>query len=134
MNEYAPRDAVRSEFAHRLTAERLRKGWNQSDLARAAALHIADKRFGRDLVSSYERGRMLPGALHLNALAKALGVDPSTLIPPNIVNSPTQVPPLSMQDMGDGTMWLRINQRIDFTTGLEIMRLLKAADPPPRSS
>jgi transcriptional regulator with XRE-family HTH domain len=53
------------EFARRLTAARMRKHWNQSELARQAAPHSNDGIFGRALVSSYERGRMFPNPLHL---------------------------------------------------------------------
>jgi ribosome-binding protein aMBF1 (putative translation factor) len=68
--------AMREDFARRLTAARMRKGWNQSELARNAAKHVDDGVFGRALVSSYERARMFPNPFHLKALSATLGVQP----------------------------------------------------------
>jgi transcriptional regulator with XRE-family HTH domain len=53
---------MRKEFARRLASARKRKGWNQSELARQAALHVKDGKFGRALVSGYERTRSRPRA------------------------------------------------------------------------
>jgi ribosome-binding protein aMBF1 (putative translation factor) len=45
MTELDPKAAMREQFAQRLTAARMRKGWNQSELARNAANRAAT---GRD--------------------------------------------------------------------------------------
>ena len=124
----APADAIKAEFGRRLQAHIVRKGWNQSELARRAEKHCPDQRFGRDNVSVYIRGKTLPGPVHLNALCKALGVKPEELLParaPSTTNSVTS--PMDMKDMGDGRVWLRINQAISWEQALEIMRVLKDA-------
>jgi len=66
-------DAVRQQFARKVRTLMHDKGWNQSELARRAEL-------GRDNVSGYVRGRNLPNSQHLNKLARALNVEPSTLM------------------------------------------------------
>lgn len=72
----APAD-VRAAFARRVLNARIKKGWNQSELARQAALHMPDGRFGRDSISKYEKATHLPYPVQLDALAKALGIPPA---------------------------------------------------------
>ena len=123
----APADAVKIEFARRLQAAITAKGWRQSDLARHALQQLPKGRaFGRDSVSLYIRGRSLPGPLHLDAMAKALGVKPEDLMPTRGVPSAGENnPALNMQDLGDGHVWLRVNQAVPWDAALEIMNLIK---------
>lgn len=125
-NDFNFRPAVLAEFASRLQHHMTRKGWNQSETARQAALHMPDKKFGRDNVSNYVRGLVMPGPLHLEALAKALGVKPDDLLPHREApNAEQSVSPVTMTESGDGRVWLRINQTTDYKTALKVLSLLK---------
>jgi len=124
--EGAPRDAARAEFARRLSAAMIQKGWNQSELARRASDHYADKEIGRDSISVYMRGKALPTPLVLNAIAAALGVDPADLLPSRGVPSASAASPkMEAKDMGDGTVWLRVNQQVPWQVALTIMAALQ---------
>jgi hypothetical protein len=68
-------------FARNLQAALVDKGINQSVLAREAARHMPDKKFGRDLISNYVRARILPSPTHLRALSKVLGKSEEALLP-----------------------------------------------------
>lgn len=106
----APKDAVKREFAKRLQNAITARGWNQSELSRNAAKHMPDGKFGRDNVSNYVRGRVLPGPPHLNALAKALKVTPDDLLPSRYTKSvDDDNPPVDIKETEDGRAWLRVN-------------------------
>jgi transcriptional regulator with XRE-family HTH domain len=131
----SPRDTVRVEFARRLQAAMLEKGWNQSELARQASLFVHGGRFGRDNISMYVRGLSLPTPAHLNAVAKALGKSPDDLLPTRGVQSARNVnPPLEMRQAGEDRVWISINQVVDFQTALKLLQVLKQADVDHQSS
>lgn len=111
----APPEAVKTEFARRVQAAMVNKGWNQSELARRASLHMPDKKFGRDNVSNYIRGTSMPGPTHLNALARALGMP----------SADDKAPPLDVKDLTDGRAWLRVNQAVDWQVAMQIVALLR---------
>lgn len=74
------------EFARRLYQEMQKRGWSQSDLARAAfGSHKNPEGYtvarGRDRVSVYLRGLQAPDPKNLAKIAKALGVAPEELAP-----------------------------------------------------
>ena len=120
-----PVDAVRREFARRLQKAMIEKGWTQSELARAAAPHAPDKRRIRDNISKYIRGKVLPGPLHLAALAKALGMKPGDLLPSRPTAGGADASPFDIRETSDGNVWLRVNQAVPWDIALEIGRLLK---------
>ena len=105
----------------------IRKGWNQSELARRAATHMPNKTLGRDNISKYLNGATLPEPLRLHALAKALGVKPEDLIPDTdpLATDMEEAPALAMQTVDENTAWLRINQQVPIDTALQIMGLLQ---------
>lgn len=126
VSDAAPKEAVKAEFAKRLQAAMVEKGWNQAELARAAAKFTNSGDFGRYSVSCYIRGTTLPRPEHLSALAKALGVAPRDLLPTRGVPSAEKnTPPLDLKDMGDGNVWLRVNQAVTWEVAMQIMQLLK---------
>lgn len=126
----APKDAVKIEFARRLQAAMIAKGMQQSDLARAAEIHLPKgKRFGRDSISLYIRAKSLPGPLHLKALCAALGAKPEELLPTRgIPAAGDSAPTLDARDLGDGNTWLRINQAVPWDDAIKIMQLVKGAN------
>lgn len=128
----APSDAAKREFGRKLYRLMIDKGWNQSDLARAAAKHTSDGKFGRDNVSGYIRGLRLPGATHLSALTRALGVTAEDLVGPPRPFGAAGTPPadihnpeFDMKSLSDGMVWLRINQAVSWDVARKIMDLLK---------
>jgi transcriptional regulator with XRE-family HTH domain len=123
-----PKQDMKRVFATRLTSARMRKGWNQSELARQAAIHTEDKNFGRALVSMYERARMFPNPFHLIALAKALGVEPNDLAPSSMPKLEDSAPQLLTEDKGGGMVLLRVNQVIPWSKALTILELLRSPD------
>ena len=57
----------------KVKAERLKRNWNQTDLAFFARMSSSD-------VSRIETGRMIPYSTHAERLAKALGIHPDELL------------------------------------------------------
>lgn len=127
---YAPKAHVRMEFARRLQAAMIRKKWNQSELARQAALFSADKKFGRDLVSGYIRGRILPSPVHLDCLCQALGMRTDELMPAGGLPRAGEdlAPPLKMQDVGNNRVLLQINQVVDLPIALKVLTLIQGSN------
>lgn len=122
---HAHKDTLRREFSNRLSAALAKKNWTQSDLAREAAKHSSDKKFGRDLVSGYVRGKYMPHPLHLEAIAKALGMEKEILLPAaNIARKGEPNPPQDLRALGDGRASLRINQIVDMNVALKVLKLL----------
>src|SRR5690349_8661860 len=102
-----PTDAALAEFANKLQKLLVDKDWNQSDLARAAAKFMPDRKFHRDNISNYIRGQSFPYPVRLKAIAKALGVDPSDLRPAGLPSASDKAPPLDIRALGDGNVFLR---------------------------
>jgi transcriptional regulator with XRE-family HTH domain len=121
-----PKAAMREDFARRLTAARMRKGWNQSELARNAAKHVDDGVFGRALVSSYERARMFPNPFHLKALSAALGVQPDDLAPSAMPKVEEPASEIEVRDLGNGRVLLRVNQQTEWKIALKVLELLRS--------
>jgi transcriptional regulator with XRE-family HTH domain len=115
-----------TDFQRRLLQARLEKGWNQSQLARQASLHLG-RNFGRDNVSKYEMGITTPTPLMLNALAKALGIPPEDLtVSGRLLSAEMEhEPKISMRTTQGGRAWIRINQEVPLATALAILDLLK---------
>lgn len=122
----SPKDVSKLQFARKLQHLAAEKGWNQSEIARQAALHMASGVFARDNVSNYIRGIVTPSNVHLRALADAFGVTTDDLLKNapgaerNMLN-----PPFEFRDMGDGLVWLKVNQAVDFQTAMAIAKLVK---------
>jgi len=133
-----------------------RKGWTQSETAKAAAAFLPrGEKLGRAHVSHYVTARAMPRPPYLSALSKALELSEAELMgsgreaqddmltfPFAIVDQHTRLPPqaliggdapggseaVEVRDIGDGGAWLHIDQRIPWATALEILKLLKG-DP-----
>lgn len=100
----------KEEFAQRLNAMMLRRGWNQADLARASAF---------------------PTPQSLESLASAFGIPPHELLP-NHMETAMDYTPASFEMKAvagvDGIVWLRINRAVTMTTAVQITTLLEAGD------
>jgi transcriptional regulator with XRE-family HTH domain len=71
----------RREFGRRLQRALNAKGWTQSELARRIARHLPTFRIGRDNVSKWIRGKVLPLPPALEAMCKVLEIETSDLLP-----------------------------------------------------
>lgn len=128
---------MKKEFSRNLQAAMIRKGWNQSELARRATDHLPTpakgqkrgKVIGRDNISNYVRGTMLPGPAYLEAISKALGVQSGQLMPfrpPRGHN--TDTPPFEVVSAGEGRVYIRVSRTVRQATAMKIMGLLANED------
>ncbi len=126
----APKDAVKIEFARRLQATLIKKGWRQSDLARETVKYLPKgAKLGRDSISHYIRGKILPRALYLDAISKALGMPKDELVPTKgYSEAGDDNPPLDVRDLNDGNAWLKINQAVSWSTAVKILEILKGRE------
>lgn len=127
-----PDKEMKQAFARKLYQLNLKKGWNQSDLAREAS-NAAERgeTVSRDNVSTYMRAASLPTEPKLKALAKALGVEPRDLLPTFIpaADGPRfgfadEIPPFEMTVDKDGGAIVRMNRRVSIETATKIASLL----------
>lgn len=81
----APKHLTKQEFAKRLYRLMLKRGWNQSELARRADLP-------RDSVSTYIRAKVMPTPQSAQRLARALGITPEELMPNHVESTTTRHP------------------------------------------
>jgi transcriptional regulator with XRE-family HTH domain len=122
-------EAIRMEFARRLQAALNERGWTQSELARRMAPMLKDSRLGRDNISKYVRGKVLPLPRSLEAMAKVLEMKTSELLPARATPAAgAEYPPLSVKDVGEGRVWLQINSTVSWRKGLEILRIMREED------
>jgi len=102
-----------------MDVDMLRKEW--------ASGYLVDKEMGRDIVNSYLNKGTLPGPRYLAAIAKALGVEKTDLLPTRLTKASNRsLMALDVRDAGDGRAWLRVNQAVDWPLALKIMQLLKS--------
>lgn len=129
--------AIRGEFARRLQDAMIHRGWSQSDLARFASQHLpkptpgqklSNSGIGRHLISKYVAGVMLPNPVYLDAIAKALNLEPGDLMPavvPGVRNDPA---PFEFRALPDGRVFVRVAQPVSQQTALKILGFLTATD------
>lgn len=125
--KYMTREASRDVFSQKLQAAMDAKGWNQSDLARAATVALGGEGvIQRDNISKYINGKAIPSSPKLHAISTALGVTKDELIPGVSVMQPTvRNAPIGVDDLGDGKAWLRVNQPVSWDVALKILDMLK---------
>lgn len=119
-------DRLKAEFAARLSRLMDEKGWNQSDMARAASRYLPNgEEFRRDNIHVYLAKTALPRQKQLVAIAKALGVPPGDLLP-SAVGGAKQVP-FSMQSIPDepSHAWLRVDMKLTMRKALAVLAILE---------
>jgi transcriptional regulator with XRE-family HTH domain len=122
----APPVAIRMDFAKRLQDALNDKGWTQSELARRMAPLLKESRIGRDNISKYVRGKVLPLPPALEAMAKVLGVESKDLLPTRATSIVSEeMSPSSLRDIGGDRYWVQLNLALDADVALEIMRLVR---------
>jgi transcriptional regulator with XRE-family HTH domain len=132
LSKGSPRDAIKVDFAKRLQQAMTKKGWNQSELARRATQYLEEGDIGRDNISHYIRAVSLPRSAQLLALCKALGVQPTDLIP-TAPTAAAKAPAAEMKMLPDGNIWVRVNQALPPEPALEVMRLVTTFGVGPRA-
>lgn len=135
MKAGADRATVVAEFAKRVQHRMVAKGWNQSDLARQASVHLTEKagkrkNMGRDSVSHYVRGENLPTPAHLYALAKALGCEPHDLVPsiglPSVDDK--RKPAMRVDTLESGRAHIVMDRVVSLATALKIQQAVMEDD------
>lgn len=123
----APPEAIRMEFARRLQAAMNERGWTQSELARRVAPLLKHSRIGRDNISKYVRGKVLPLPPALEAISKVLEMRANELLPMRVAAGRTEHPPVSVRDMGgeQEMAWVQVNMALPWDKALEITRIIK---------
>ena len=120
--DFSQRVLTRAEFGKRLQSLMLKKGWNQSELARKVGI-------GRDSVSQYVRGRSIPSPANLNKLAGILGIEKDVLFP-NYDAQTTAIEAATLEiksiDSDAEHMWLRVNMKVPAEKALEVLKILKS--------
>lgn len=119
-----PRALTRQEFGRRLQQLMLAKGWNQSDLARAADL-------GRDSISTYVNGKTFPTPVALKKMADALGMEASELLPNTMMNAmDDEHPAVELRSAAGhpGKAWLRVNRAMSFSAAARIVEIINEDD------
>ena len=126
-------------FGRKLFFELEKRGWSQSDLARRifpdAKTKYDNRGYsvtkGRDVVSTWVRGKALPSPQNLKKVAAALGMEPEMLAP-NITTGTIEKenPTLSINMIAGHVdkCYLRINRLVPLSTALEIAKLLEAVE------
>ena len=115
------RALTKEEFGRRLAAMMMDKGWNQSDLARAAGL-------GRDSISTYVRGQTFPEPKNLRKLADALGTTTHELLPNAALNAiESETPALEIRQAHGHAdrVFIRINQLVTLEQAARIFEILR---------
>ena len=105
-----PLAAIRMEYAKNLQDRLSDKGWTQSELARRVAPLLPNSRIGRDNISKYVRGKVLPLPAAQAAIAKVLGCESKDMLPSLATAAASNGPPaLDVRDIG-GDRVLRADQ------------------------
>jgi transcriptional regulator with XRE-family HTH domain len=116
-----PKHLTKQEFGKRLYRLMLGKGWSQSELARQAGLP-------RDAISVYIRGKSLPTAVNLAALAKTFGVQEYELLPNHAESAIDEDNPafeMKVSPSAPNVAWVRVNRMVSLSTAVKIAELLE---------
>lgn len=119
------KELSKQEFGRRLMKLILDRGWNQSDLARAAHL-------GRDAISTYVRGRSFPEPRSLKALADALSVSTEALLPNSVTMAmdADTAPMLEIKQAAGHPekVFLRVNRMVSLQQAAEIFNIINRGE------
>lgn len=117
-----PKHLTKQQFGRRLYQLMLARGWNQSELARQAGLP-------RDSISTYIRGVALPTPKSLKALADALDMQMTDILPNVAEMAVDEDHPsieIKVSPSAPNTAWLRVNRLVSLSTATQIAEMLAA--------
>lgn len=104
------------EFGQNIQSRLNAKNWNQSDLARATKL-------GRDSISTYIRGMVMPDPKNIAKLADALDCSVGDLLPDRANDDGKAV--LEIKQLVDGQVHVRINRPVSIEQAAAIFDILR---------
>lgn len=116
-----PKEAIRLQFGARFRQAMVEKGLIQMQVAKGTGI-------GRDSISNYARGRVLPDHDRLQQICKFLGTEPEKLVPHYGVDQrDVDIMPAMEVKQADqaGHLWLRINQAVSFEAFAEIVEVMR---------
>lgn len=116
-----PKMAIRLESGRRFRQAMRDKGVRQIDVAN-------DTNIGRDSISGYTRGRVMPDGDRLKEICDYLGTSPEKLVPHYGVDEKTAdlMPALEIKQADtEGMAWVRINQVLTLDQVSRIMAILQ---------
>jgi transcriptional regulator with XRE-family HTH domain len=115
------------EFARRLQGALNDRGWTQTELVRRMVPHLKGSRVGRSNINKYVRAKTLPLPAALEAMAKALEMRPSDLLPARVTLAASEErPPMSVSMSPDGNMVrIKLNMELPFAKALEIQQIIR---------
>lgn len=98
----------------------MERGKRQIDLANATDI-------GRDSISGYTRGRVLPDAGRLKKICEFLDMKPEDLVPHYGFNQKQVdlMPSFSFQASAEGDGWLRVNKIVTIDQMAQIAEILR---------
>lgn len=123
-------------FARILQNEMLKRGWSQSDMARAIWNEdTVDSRGnraakGRDRISQYVNGRQIPEPQTLRMMADVLGMTVEELAPDVTADAiEKDNPSLLLHAIGghDNMALLKVNRILPLSVAAEVIRIIEAA-------
>lgn len=117
---------IRDEFSRRLYSAIIERGWTQSEIVRRSAGVLT-----RDNVSTYVTGKVLPTPSKLTALAKALEVEASELLPQAhevLKQAPTPLNAFSFSEVAPGKVRLQVNKIVKLGTAMKIGQMINDDD------
>ena len=121
-------------FARMLQSEMMKRGWSQSDLARAV---WKEEKFdsrnyraavGRDRISAYVNSKAIPEPATLKKLADALGMTPEQLAPDIATQAVDRDNPsidLRVVAGREDHAWLRVNRIVSLATAAKVITLIE---------
>jgi len=123
------RRAAREVLAKNLQNLMIEKGFTQAELARRLQKLLPDERIERDSISNYCRATAMPSPIRLAGLAELFKVEPKDLLPedsvPYAFKPEKKTPAREMKDLGDGNVWLTINQAVPYSLAIKILAMLE---------
>lgn len=127
-HEDASSRQIKADFARKLHSLMVERGLNQSELARRAS-QFTQSKMERSSISVYMRGRSLPKPTALYALARALDIETTELLPSIVLDARMGAaqPPLEIQGIPGNPKraWLKINREVTFDQAVKIMQILE---------
>jgi DNA-binding Xre family transcriptional regulator len=116
------------QFSRRLQAKLSERGWNQSELARRMAPQLPHSRIGRDNISKWVRGKVLPLPHHLAVLCRVLECEPRDLLPPVPRRDGKDESGLRYEARSDGTALLHVHGIYPSKIASKVVALLNEAN------
>jgi transcriptional regulator with XRE-family HTH domain len=122
------KDGQHLAFAKVLNKYLLAKGWSQTELAKRTKMYLPkNSTFGRHNISGYCRGVNLPNQVNADAIAKALGITVSELMPEGVGEVLGQTPSVKLEMQANNRARLKLDMDLPTSVALQIAALVNSA-------